>query len=76
MASLTATQRLWNLLNEAVYEASDNAARYEADAPDKSAWYAGRHAGLTTAIRLLRNIDPEADTGEPVPGRVYGPEVA
>ena len=68
---LTPTQRLWNLLNEAAYEAADHAARSDAHEPDKAAWYAGRHAGLATAIRLLKDIDPEADTGNhPAPVRV------
>lgn len=54
--ALSGTQRAWNLIRDEAAEALDPLYR----------------AGLLRALELLEEIDPDADPGEHVEGRVYG----
>jgi hypothetical protein len=56
--SLTPTQRAYNLIRDEAAAAAIN--------PDY-------RLGLLRALELLKEVDPDADSGEHVPGRVYGP---
>ena len=57
--SLTPTQRAYNLIR-------DEGAVVAAINPDY-------RLGLLRALELLKEVDPDADSGEHVRGRVYGP---
>jgi hypothetical protein len=71
--ALTETQRAWNLIREAADEAARTARLY-ADDPEGplAQFHTGREAGLVAALHLIEEIDPDADCGPAVPGRVYG----
>jgi len=56
--SLTPTQRAYNLSRDEAVVAAIN--------PDY-------RLGLLRALELLKEVDPDADSGEHVRGRVYGP---
>jgi hypothetical protein len=81
MGSLTERQRLWNMLRGAADEAGRNAIThrhvYEATGDeserDDAQFETGRQAAFVSALGMLSALDPDADCGPAVPGRVYAP---
>jgi hypothetical protein len=66
---LTLTQRAYSAIREELDQQLPHPADHaSAQAP------LSYGAGLRRALEILPEIDPDADPGEYVPGRVYGPE--
>ena len=71
----TDIQRAWYLIREAADEAAAKAQAYGQSGNRISHEFeTGRQAAFVTALHFLEQVDPDADPGEYVPGRVYGPE--